>query len=410
VRSWRSSRWRTALGNLTLASASLALVLATLEVSLRLVHRGRGGGKEGQEEAHYLEYDPLLGWRKIPGSRVTYSRREYNVDVRINSCGLRDPERGYEAPPGTHRLLALGDSFLEGYTVPLEQTVTQVLERRLGEGGCPAEVINGGTAAYSTDQELLFFRSEGKRYSPRVVLVFFYYNDIVYNDRQFYFGRVKPAFQMVGEDGIELHMHPVRRAAASPPLVDDVDEDTEGSALLEWVRERLWAGAPRAHNLIARTGLWTPIRPQHPRLELRVYDSQAWPAVEEAWAKTAAVLRALAQDVREIGSRLLLVYVPSRMEVQDDSWALTRFLYGLEGERWDRGLVARRLARLGEADGYAVLDLTAGLRRADRGLLGRPYFDHDGHWTAIGHATAARELHVFLERREWLEECGRRGG
>jgi hypothetical protein len=31
--------------------------------------------------------------------------------------------------------------------------------------------------------EYLFYVSEGVRYSPRVVLLFFYYNDVLYNDR-----------------------------------------------------------------------------------------------------------------------------------------------------------------------------------------------------------------------------------
>ena len=101
------------------------------------------------------------------------SRREYTVEVAINSHGLRDPERGYETPAGTARILALGDSFVEGYSVSLPETATQVLESALGRAGCPAEVINGGTAGYSTDQELLFYETEGHRYKPRVVVLFF---------------------------------------------------------------------------------------------------------------------------------------------------------------------------------------------------------------------------------------------
>ena len=199
---------------LLVVSAGLAFLLA--EAAARWL-TPTGGGKEGAEGQRYTAYDPLLGWHKVPGARVTYRRREYQVEVVVNSRGLRDPERAYDPPPGSLRVLALGDSFLEGYTVPLEQTVTQVLESDLAGAGCRAEVINAGTLAYSTDQEYLFYTSEGRRYHPRLVLLFFYYNDILFNDRAAYFGRPKPVFD-VGDEGLRLRRQVVKQRAAEPAV------------------------------------------------------------------------------------------------------------------------------------------------------------------------------------------------
>jgi hypothetical protein len=387
-----------------LAIASTALTLLALEAAARVARRLQGHGKEGGEVAQYTEYDPVLGWRKKPGARIRYRRREYDVEVAVNRLGLRDPERGYAAPPGTLRLLALGDSFVEGYTVPLPQTVTQVLERSLSAAGCPAEVVNGGTAGYSTDQELLFYRCEGHLYAPRIVLLFFHYNDVVYNERQDYFGTPKPAFEM-GGGSLRVHRIPVRRRppqAAAPPAAA---EPESSSAAVEWVRDRLWYGAPRAYNAVARLGLWPPM-PQVPtRLELRVYETRRVPEIEAAWEKTAALLAAAARDVEAAGGRFLVVYVPSRLEVDEGSWRLSRQLYGWDEAGWGRHRVARRLIEAGNENRFPVLDLTAPLVRANAAWGPRPYLTYDAHWTARGHEVAADELRRYLAGNAWLDAC-----
>ncbi len=158
VRSEPARGWRSAL----LALASLCLALLLLEGAARVLRAGRGPST-GTEFSTYTEYDPLLGWRKRPGSHVRFQRREYATDLVINSRGLRGPERPYERPAGTFRLLALGDSYVEGYAVQEPETVRGELESSLGRPGCPVEVLNGGTVGYSTDQELLFYRGEGRR-------------------------------------------------------------------------------------------------------------------------------------------------------------------------------------------------------------------------------------------------------
>src|SRR5262245_34654012 len=155
------TRRRPLLANLALAAASAGLVLLGLEGLLRVVRARQGSGKEEATLDRYSEHDPVLGWKKRPGARATYNRREYRTQVAINGLGLRDRERTYAAPSGTFRILALGDSFLEGYSVPLEDTVTQALEGQLARPDCPVEVVNGGTSAWSTDQEYLFYREEG---------------------------------------------------------------------------------------------------------------------------------------------------------------------------------------------------------------------------------------------------------
>lgn len=397
--------FRQRLAPLVLVLVSTLLSLLVLEAVVRILRRGQGGGKEEAEILRYTEYDPILGWRKIPGASVVYNRREYEVEVAINGLGLRDVERGYQARPGTTRILALGDSFIEGYTVPLPQTATQVLESSLARAGCGAEVINAGTAGYSTDQELLFYETEGHRYAPGVVVLFFYYNDVVYNDRQEFFGAPKPVFEM-GEGRLCIHRLPVKEPTA--PLRPEPPRDAEdrsGSALVEWVRERLWYGAPAAHDLLARLRLWRPMPRVPTRLELRVYERRRVEEIEDAWTKTAAIVRALDGEARSRSARLLLVHVPSRLEIDDRTWRLSRKLYGWDEAGWDRGRVAQRLKEIAAQAGIPLLDLTEPLRRANQGWGARPYFIYDGHWSPLGHRVVAGEVERFLAGQGWLAGC-----
>jgi lysophospholipase L1-like esterase len=389
---------RERLGRAFLVIVSVALCTAALEGAARVARRFRRGGYEADEASRYMEHDPLLGWRKRPGSSVTYRHREFTVEVNINHLGLRDPERGYSAPPGCLRILALGDSFVEGYTVSLEETVSQVLEASLRAGGQRAEVVNGGTSGYSTDQEYLFYRTEGVRYSPRVVVLFLYYNDVLYNARDRFAGQPKP---LLADQGGRLQL--VHDPVPKPPPAAHARRAAapQGSALLEWLHDRLFYGAPRVHQALARLGLWAPIARMREQPEIRVYDRQPAPEIEAAWKKTAALLRALAQETAEHDARLLVVYVPSRFEVDDHSWELTRILYGVDESGWDRAAVCRRLEQIGGRGGFPVLDLTAALRREVRWPRS-PYFDYDGHWTRDGHRTAARAVRDFLGKAHWL--------
>jgi lysophospholipase L1-like esterase len=388
------TRNRERLLHTLLVLGSVLFGLLALEIGLRVLRGGRGG-KEGAEETQYTEHDPLLGWRKKAGARVTYRRREYTTEVAINSHGLRDLERGAEAPAGTFTVLALGDSFLEGYTVPLAQNVTQVLEGRLQQGGRKARVVNAGTAGYSTDQEYLFWQDEGFRYRPAVVVLFFYYNDIVYNERQDYFGTPKPALAM-GGGRLCLHRYPVRRPAATAAREAEAEEP--GSALLAWVKERLWYGAPRAHDALASLGLWQPIPKLPVRLELRVYERRRIPEIEDAWAKTDVILATLAREVEATGAHFLVAGIPSRLELDERTWKLTRQLYDVDDASWNRRQVLERLAASGRSGGFPVLDLSEALRKSSEPA----YFTYDGHWTAAGHRVAAEQVAAFLAERGWL--------
>jgi hypothetical protein len=383
------------------------VVLGAAELVARVARARRGGGREDNALARYSEFDPALGWRKKPGARATYRRREYTVEVAINGQGLRDRERAYAAAPGTFRILALGDSFVEGYTVPLEQTVTQRMEQALARPGCAVEVINGGTAGYSTDQEYLFHAREGVRYAPAVVLLFFYYNDVVLNTTDSYYGRLKPRLALEGGALAPVNVPlppPTPRPAADAP---DLAPAAGGrSALLEWIQERLQRGAPRAHNALARLGLWTPIVAEPPGEELRVYKTGPTPRIDGAWQLTCAILGALRRDVHSHGGRLLAVHVPNRMEVSDRDRELTRMAYGMDDAGWDPSRVRQRLEECGREQGFPVLDLAPALRQAST-ALSEPYLTFDPHWNALGHRVAADTVAADLRARGWLPECAR---
>ena len=381
--------------NLALAFTSLVVVLGALEAVARLTEEKAGA----PVAALYTEYDPLLGWRHRPGARREFHQGAY----AINSLGLRDRERRYEPPSGTRRVLVLGDSFAEGFSVSSEDMVSHVLERDLSAPECPVEVINGGTVAYSTDQEYLFYREEGARYHAAVVVLLFFYNDVLSNISDVAGEAPKPLLSCEGgpprlmNDPVPTPPPASTRLRGRPPY-------PWGSAALEWARKRLGA-APRAYGALAALGLWPPLQAAPPPLETRVYERRPVRRVIVAWSCTNGLLQALNDEVKAHGARLLAVYVPSKMEISERDWGLTRQQYGVDDTVWDRGQVARTLARAGESIGFPVLDLTRALRDVDSSLLGGPYYTHGGHWNALGHRVAARSIARFLRERRWLEPC-----
>ena len=167
----------------------------------------------------FVEYDPLLGWKKIPnvsGLRIT---PEYSITESINSKGIRGPEYPYEKPNNEYRILILGDSFAEGYMVEFHELFSEVLKANLNTVDnlqLDVEVINSGTGGYSTDQELLWFYSEGKKYNPDLTVLMFYDNDVWFNNQHKYWRGEKPQFVIYDNQFVQLTNVPVPRQKDTP--------------------------------------------------------------------------------------------------------------------------------------------------------------------------------------------------
>jgi SGNH hydrolase-like domain, acetyltransferase AlgX len=400
-----SSRLRSLAANLALATFSVALVLLAAEAVLRVLARTGKGGKEQRERNRYTEYDPVRGWRKTPGAVVAYDRREYHVEYRVNSHGLRGPDRDYAKPAGVSRVLALGDSFVEAFMVDDAHTVTARLEADLAARGCRTEVINGGTVGYSTDQEYLFYRDEGRKYEPDVVLAFVYHNDIPYLAIDEYLGYPKPRLDFSTQPP-RVANEPVPRydATAAPALPAAAEPEAVPSYVLEFVKNAVERTSARTYNRLARLGLWEPLRTLPLNDELRLFHVPELGHLRAAWSAFTWTLETLSKDVARAGGRLVIAYVPSRMEVSPRTWELTEARYGLDASAFDRAAVSTRVRYIAGRLGVPIVDLTAPLAHED-GLVHPVYFQTDSHWNARGQEVAARAVSDFLAGNGFIPRC-----
>jgi hypothetical protein len=378
-------RW---VAGLALAAASTILVLTGAEIAARIyLHRLEGA--PGTIARPLAVFDPELGWSKPPGASAVIQRAEFRVHEAINAHGLRGPDRPYDKAAGLRRVMLLGNSFTEAANVEEEETLRAVLEARLLARGRGAyEVINGGTAGYSTDQEYLFYRREGARYHPDVVVMVFYYNDLA--------GVLggeggKPYFEL-GEAGLVLRNSPV------PPPDAQWNRDRRNrfvfrpwrrSYALRLLSQRTGAGNPELHRVLARVGLTEPIDDTPPP-EMWPYGLGHRAEVLEMWRRFVALVSALRGEVDKGGGELVLFYAPAAFETDDRAWDLTRRRYRF-GRRWERDRVAGDLAATAAELGILLVDPRPEFRAAFAGGR-RTNYPVDGHWNVAGNALAAEVL------------------
>lgn len=102
------------------------------------------------------------------------------VSVSTNSLGLRGAEISQMKPPGSRRILVLGDSYTFGVYCGDHETYPAVLEGLYSAERNPVRVINAGYAAgESPDEHYAWLTRKGLSFEPDVVVYgFFVGNDI----------------------------------------------------------------------------------------------------------------------------------------------------------------------------------------------------------------------------------------
>jgi hypothetical protein len=120
--------------------------------------------------------DSVLGYRFLPKCTYWYKCKDnHPVTGTINSYGCRDSEWSLLKPKAEYRIAVIGDSFVEGLQVEEAFTFLNLLEDSLSKDlGLKVELMNFGRSGFTQTEELLILRESVIKFSPDMVLLFFF--------------------------------------------------------------------------------------------------------------------------------------------------------------------------------------------------------------------------------------------
>lgn len=392
---------RKLLQNLALTLFSLLFTLALLEGAARIFKLGTG---------LFWQPDSELGWVNIPNATGWEScYGECQIQVTINSQGLRDREIPYENESGATRILMLGDSTTAAMQVALEDTFVKQVEADLNQNEGNWEVINGGVNAYGTDNELLFYRLEGQKYDPDVVFLNVYLANDVYNNNPTlelrYGGQsAKPYFTLADSGDLELQNFPIEDTATFWTKVGTFLKKnfqlprfvaqtlSLRGEIPEWMQPivRLFGGGRGAVTTdeadeavaaddsggaadVEQAGEATAVPDPDRRPD--ICDPDPLPIVEDAWAVTEALILQLDKEVAANDAQLAVLLIPAAPQIIPPE----------AGESWYCDLPNEQLTAFLADAGIPYLDMLPDFREEVLAGHGPYYFERDFHMNSLGH-------------------------
>jgi hypothetical protein len=353
-------------------AALIALVALGLLLPLVLVETGLRLFAPQPLAVNVSAWDPHYGWRNQPGTRGFFRTAEYRMEVRIDSLGLRDEETTRAKPPGTFRILGLGDSFAFGHGVAAESCFLSVTERALDRrsraaGGPRVEVLNAGVGKWSTAQQYLYLLREGFGFAPDAVVVAFCVdNDIEGNAEGGVLREVDG--RLVAVPAPEPGVRALQRITQAIPGYGFL---AERSHLVNFVRVRMSILETNRRARATARGAGAAAAPAAAPLDPR---------------PTFRIMDALVDSTRARGVPLVVLFVPGFSQLMPAGFVPPRPYPDLR----PHGAIVERLAAHLDSLGVTVLYPLAALRAASRE---RPaYFPHDMHLDERGNRIVGEAL------------------
>lgn len=157
---------------LLLIGLGIAVALTFGEIAIRLLNLGPDLNVVYKHN-YRLSSNPVLQYELVPGSQ--------DGAHHISAAGLRDREYPTQKPPGTFRILIIGDSIVYGYGVKQDEALSAQLENLLAtywqNQETRFEVLNLGVTGYSIEQVVENLRVRGLQFDPDLILYGYCLND-----------------------------------------------------------------------------------------------------------------------------------------------------------------------------------------------------------------------------------------
>ena len=369
--------------------------------------------------AQYRIPHPVFGWILEPSAEYYNEMPETTVKVVYNSEGWRDVSHPINKPDGVFRILVLGDSFMEAYSVNLEESFPRLLEEFSRDSGRNIEVINMGVGGYGTLQEYLVFSRIGQYYSPDLVLLgFFLSNDVRNNSlelEEYVWGSEspkvssRPFLEPNDEGGWEITQSDFsgaqfRYIAERQRLEMEAFRPINRFALLRSLRSVIKQTRAKLDLQSKSRDHQTGSAGQNHDLGFRgVYYCAEPPEWTTAWRTTERIIARLNTKVDEIGGQLVIFTVPALHEVSVEKMGEYQ-KDAAEPERLclEEGCGYDRLVSLLGKHGVDLIDLLPEFRRASRKDERQLFRLSDKHWNADGHALATNLVLSELTKDEYL--------
>lgn len=339
--------WRKGLSNVALAVMAAFLALLVAEMGFRFLALGRPPALPSLENPDLFirSANAELVYELHPG----FVGRAFGAEVRINSHGMRSPERPMAKPKDVRRVLILGDSVAFGHGVEQSAMFSVLLEKSLSDAmtsGIRVEVINTAVPGYNSVQERMVLHEKGFAWQPDVVLVVAVIND------------VEPIYEFTAQNGLWWE---------NPPEVyrEIFEREVIGRGVRGWLRRHV-----RVFGLLDRA-----VRP--PYLLTKRYlaylgglyeaDSAPWRSAQEALVAMDVMCRAR-------GIRYVLAYCPVPAQPEPEVFGRIRSQY----------------ADFARREGITFFDLRAAQTR--RPVREVTISSLDRHPSVLGHKLLAEAL------------------
>jgi hypothetical protein len=400
-------RRKQLLIKLTLAIISISICLAAAEFILREIIPIDDGTSHEFRIPH-----PVLGWVLTPDASYHNTLPERTVYVKYNSEGWRDVEHSVETHSRNLRVLVLGDSFMEAYSVNSEESFPRRLEELVQDLGHEIEVLNFGVGGYGTLQEYLAFKEMGEKYKPSIVLLGFYVaNDIMNNSLELeslisnkisrpFLEPDRSAFGRISEFD---YADAQRRFDTAKARQDTVAFKLTRHSVL-W--SKMYDEYRRIINKLSDTGKdkQEPVDSSRKELALLgVHYCEEPPEYTRSWDITKRILSRLRDDLEVIGGRLVIFTVPSHFEVSpQDMKKVTDNSENPDNLCIEEAAGYRRLGLILKELEIDFIDLLPEFRSVVREGATELYWRSDRHWNPEGHSLAARSVAKALLNRELL--------
>ena len=166
---------RTAAG-VAVAIAALFAGAAGAEFAVRKVNPQEvlGWGERPSLEPH-----GDFGWRLTPNRQTRLRWEHYDYTVKANSLGFPGAEYPADRPPGTLRILTIGDAFTSAEGVDTDDAWPRLLERELRRKmpHRDVQVLNFAITGYGPDQYAAVVKAFVPALNPDLLIVEMFVND-----------------------------------------------------------------------------------------------------------------------------------------------------------------------------------------------------------------------------------------